>query len=170
MKSDIKKLRLPNSGDHRDDQTSQLLRRAYYQGKVTQFLTDDPDALAAVVAEQGAVLGDIRFMPRSRVPGWNRAQLERLMGARYRQLKALRNQNYRGGEIALVDLAGGLRQVETLLDEFGSVVSMCVCRDAGRCQRVLVVDEARRKLGVPAAELRPPSGPQTTLFDGRASV
>lgn len=43
-----------------------------------------PDALAAALAERGAVLCDIRFMPRSRVPGWNRAQLERLMGAQYR--------------------------------------------------------------------------------------
>jgi len=129
-----------------------------------------PDALAAAVAENGAVLCDIRFMPRSRVPGWNRAQLKRLIGAQYRHVKALGNQNYRGGEIALVDLPGGLQQVEALLDEFDSVVLMCACRDLQRCHRRLVADEVGRQLGVATAELRPPAGPQTALFDGRASV
>jgi len=124
-----------------------------------------PDVLAAAVAEHGAVLCDIRFMPRSRVPGWNRAQLERLMGAQYQHIKALGNWNYRGGEVALVDLADGLRQVEVLLEEFGSVVLMCACRDLQRCHRRLVAEEVRRQLGVPTAELHPPPGPQMTLFD-----
>ena len=118
-----------------------------------------PDALAAAVVEHGAVLCDIRFMPRSRVPGWNRAQLERLMGVQYRHLKSLGNQNYRGGEIDLVDLAGGLRQVETLFDEFDCVVLMCACRDLQRCHRRLVAEELRRQLGVQTAELQPPPGP-----------
>ena len=129
-----------------------------------------PDALAAAVTEQDAVLCDIRFMPRSRVPGWNRAQLERLMGARYRHLKALGNQNYKGGEIALVDITEGLRQIEALLDQFDNVVLMCACRDAQRCHRRLVADEASRQLGVPTAELHPPPGPQMALFDEGASA
>lgn len=63
-----------------------------------------PEALAAAVAEHDAVLVDIRFMPSSRVPGWNKSQLERRLGPSYRHLKALGNENYRsGGEVALVD-------------------------------------------------------------------
>ena len=123
-----------------------------------------PEVLAAAVAEQGAVLGDIRFRPRSRVPGWNRAQLERLMGIRYRHLEALGNRNYKGGEIALLDLAEGLRQVEVLLDQFDNVILMCACRNRQQCHRRLVADEASRQLGVPTVELSPPPGSQMTLF------
>ena len=129
-----------------------------------------PEALAAAVTEQEAVLCDIRFMPRSRVPGWNRVQLERLMGARYRHLKAFGNRNYKGGEIALVDITEGLRQVEALLDQFDNVVLMCACRDARQCHRRLVAHQASRHLGVPTAELHLPPGPQMTLFDGGASA
>jgi hypothetical protein len=109
-------------------------------------------------------------MPRSRVPGWNRIQLERLLGARYQHLKALGNRNYKSGEIALVDLAGGLQQVEALLDAFDGVVLMCACRDGQRCHRRRVADEASRQLGVPTTELYPPPGAQMTLFDRGVSA
>lgn len=123
-----------------------------------------PEALTAAVAEKGAVLCDIRFMPQSRVPGWNRVQLERLMGARYRHLKELGNRNYKGGEISLMDLAEGLQKVDALFDRFDNVILMCACRDRQRCHRRLVADEASLQLDVPTAELYPPAGPQMTLF------
>ena len=118
-----------------------------------------PEALAGSVIVLEAVLADIRYSPRSRVPHWNQAHLVRLLARRYRHLKALGNRNYKGGDIELVDLPDGLRHLEALLAEYAAVILMCACRDLGTCHRRVVADACRDALGLEATELRRNSGP-----------
>ena len=117
------------------------------------------EALTHTVLALEAVLADIRYSPRSRVPHWNQSRLARLLGQQYRHVKALGNRNYKGGDIELVDLPGGLRQIEALLADYKAVVLMCACCELGTCHRRVVADACRDALGLETSELRHNSGP-----------
>ena len=123
-------------------------------------------ALTTALTDLDAVLCDIRYAPRSRIPSWNRAKLVRQLGARYCHVPGLGNRNYRGGPIALVDLAQGLAQLEELLTHSPVLALMCACRDPQRCHRRVVAAACQAQLGLNATELQPPPPPPPpgTLF------
>jgi len=114
------------------------------------------------VAELGAVIFDIRYSPRSRNPTWNGANLRRVLGARYRHVKAFGNRNYKGGPVEIVDYEAGKKAVE----QCGRpVILMCVCRDYQRCHRRNIAEQLRAD-GFEVEELDPsaPAITQQRLF------
>lgn len=109
-----------------------------------------PEALLALAERRELVVVDVRLSPRSRVPGWNKGPLERLLGDRYLPLPAWGNLNYRsGGPVAIADLEAGLAAVDSLAR---APLLVCVCRDAGACHRS-VLAEALAARGWVVAEL-----------------
>ncbi|GAB4440932.1 MAG: hypothetical protein Kow0031_22890 [Anaerolineae bacterium] len=94
-----------------------------------------PYHLRALAEHLDAVVVDIRFSPRSRVPDWNAGRLQKLLGERYRPLPALGNRNYKGGPIVFVDLEAGVTDVGELLQK-QPVILLCACRDLQRCHRL----------------------------------
>ena len=93
------------------------------------------DELQTLAEQLQAVVADIRFSPRSRIPDWSAGRLQKLLGDRYRHLPALGNQNYRGGPVEFVDLATGVVEVGELLRQ-QPVILLCVCAGAWRCHRL----------------------------------
>lgn len=106
-----------------------------------------PDQLQALVEQLDAVVVDIRFSPRSRIPDWNGGRLQKLLGKRYRHLRALGNRNYKGGPVEFVDLAAGVVEVGELLRQ-QPVVLLCVCADVQRCHRLLAAEAIAARYGV----------------------
>lgn len=108
-----------------------MLHKIYtygYSGRTPHELQTRAEQLEAVVA-------DIRFSPRSRIPDWSGGRLQKLLGDRYRHLPALGNRNYRGGPVEFVDLATGVVEVGELLRQ-QPVILLCVCADVQRCHRL----------------------------------
>jgi uncharacterized protein (DUF488 family) len=101
-----------------------------------------PDEIRQIVEDHDAILFDIRFSPRSRVPQWTRKQLTALMGAdRYQHIKALGNQNYKGdGPVELVDYQAGKAQIAAA-DRV--VILMCACKHPQSCHRTVVAELLR---------------------------
>lgn len=110
-----------------------------------------PDALARRAQALDAVVVDIRFAPRSRVPHWNKAPLERLLGDRYRWVHAFGNANYKGGPISLVDPDRGADIVSRMADR-QNVILLCACAETQYCHRE-EVGELMRRAGHQVAEL-----------------
>lgn len=109
-------------------------------------------ALQALQATTQALIVDARYLPYSRAPEWQRANLAAIFGANYHHLPALGNRNYRAaaGPIAIVDLAAGvafLRQVGR------PVIVLCACPVALGCHTTVIRD-ALVSHGVPVVELR----------------
>lgn len=88
----------------------------------------------------GAIVVDIRYIPRSRVPAWDgRSLADRLNEVTpgrdgYLWLPYLGNRNYRGGPIQLVNVRLGLDQLREHYDR-QQVVVMCVCECHETCHR-----------------------------------
>lgn len=87
-----------------------------------------PQEIKEIVERLDAILLDIRFAPRSRVPRWAKKNLITLIGEdRYQHLKALGNVNYKsGGPIQFVDFEAGRAAIEA---SDKPVVLMCGCKD-----------------------------------------
>lgn len=97
------------------------------------------DAIVDSIVAADAVLVDIRFNPRSRVPMWNRGPLERRLGERYRWAgDTLGNRFYKTDAIEIVDLAAGLDLVAKLVERH-PVALMCVCAEPRGCHREPIV-------------------------------
>ena len=94
-----------------------------------------PHELQTLAEQLEAVVADIRFSPRSRIPDWSGGRLQKLLGDRYRHLPALGNRNYRGGPVEFVDLATGVVEVGELLRQ-RPVILLYVCADVQRCHRL----------------------------------
>ena len=93
------------------------------------------DAIVESIVTADAVLVDIRFNPRSRVPTWNRKALEGRLGDRYRWAgDLLGNRLYKTDAIEIVDLAPGLDLVAALAEN-RPVALMCVCAQPSGCHR-----------------------------------
>lgn len=111
-----------------------------------------PAEIKQLVDNLDAVLLDIRFSPRSRIPHWAGKNLRALLGeTRYQHLKALGNRNYKGGPIALVDYEAGQAAITQAKRP---VILMCVCHDYHTCHRA-VVAERLRAAGFQVTELGP---------------
>ena len=93
-----------------------------------------PHELQTLAEQLNAVVVDIRFSPRSRIPDWSGGRLQKLLGDRYHHLPALGNRNYKGGPVEFVDLETGVVEVGQLLRQ-QPVILLCVCADVQRCHR-----------------------------------
>lgn len=107
------------------------------------------DDLVALVDTHQATLMDIRYSPRSRLPGFNKASLAQHLGQRYVHCPALGNRNYQGGPIALADYPAGLAHVRTLLTTTPVLILLCVCRNVQACHRTNVAEALSDDLGIP---------------------
>lgn len=112
-----------------------------------------PADILAWLNHLDADLFDIRFSPASRHPMWTGKGLKQVMGERYRHIKALGNENYKGGPIKLVDWSSGLSAIRA---STRAVVLMCACGNPAECHRTTVA-ELLRGSGLAVNEL--PSGP-----------
>lgn len=102
--------------------------------------------LASFLDAVNGKLFDIRFSPRSRNPVWNGAHLRAVLGERYAHLKALGNENYKGGPVALVDVYEGFRTVRSTFEHTNAVVLMCVCKHLATCHRLNAAEELDKRL------------------------
>lgn len=119
-----------------------------YSGHTPAELKRAADALDAL----DAWVLDIRFVPRSRIPGWDAHELEALFGFRYQLLKAWGNVNYKtGAPIKLHDADLGFRKVSQLAEKH-PIILLCGCADYQACHR-RVVAELLRERGVTVEEL-----------------
>ena len=108
-----------------------------------------PAEILQIAEGLDAVVFDVRFSPRSRVPHWSRKRLTELLGDRYLHIRALGNRNYRGGPIELEDFPAGL---ELIQDSERPVILMCACKDPAICHRSTIADMLRG-VGLEVAEL-----------------
>jgi hypothetical protein len=115
-----------------------------------------PDALAAKVAELGAMLIDTRYVPWAKNPDFRRETLEDRFGESYLWVRALGNVNYRGGPIELAAPDEALPLLASILAE-RPVVLLCVCADASRCHRAVAAAFLQARLGGEIVHLEPPS-------------
>lgn len=106
-----------------------------------------PHELLALAEYLDAVVVDIRFSPRSRIPDWTAGRLTKLLGERYRHLPALGNRNYKGGPIEFVDLAEGVVMVGELLRK-RPVILLCACAEVQRCHRLPAAEAIVARYGV----------------------
>lgn len=111
-----------------------------------------PEELLALAEQLDAMVADIRFSPRSRVPQWSGGRLAKLLGYRYRHLPALGNRNYKGGPMELVDPETGVAQVADLLAH-QPVILLCVCAEVERCHRRLAAEAIASRYGVAVTHL-----------------
>ena len=96
-----------------------------------------------------AIVFDVRFSPRSRVPHWSRKRLSEFLGDRYQHVRALGNRNYRSGPIELEDFPAGLALIQ---DSERPVILMCACRDSASCHRTTIAGMLR-EIGMEVSEL-----------------
>jgi uncharacterized protein (DUF488 family) len=110
------------------------------------------ERLTQLMADQEALLVDIRFKPHSKRPEWRQMALEEYWGdhqrqgtGRYHYLGELGNVNYRsGGPIQLSSPHYGLAVLKTLLNRY-NIVLLCACACYDTCHRKVVVDMVREK-------------------------
>ena len=100
------------------------------------------DQVAAVIEEHNAVLVDVRFVPRSRIPAWNSGVLSRRFGDRYTWLKELGNRNYKGtfDQIEIVDFAAGAAKLQAISAAGRNIILLCGCPDVTTCHRKLLAE------------------------------
>lgn len=106
-----------------------------------------PHELQTLAEKLKAVVVDIRFRPRSRIPDWSGGRLQKLLGDRYRHLPSLGNRNYKGGPIEFVDLAAGRVEVGELLKQ-QPVILLCICANVHHCHRLPAAEAISARYGV----------------------
>lgn len=104
------------------------------------YIGKKPFALREAIESRDAMLFDVRYSPYSRAPQWQRAALQKLLGDRYRHVRAFGNAAYKSGGMQIVDYAAGKHLVER---ETRPVVLMCACSDAHACHRTVIADMLR---------------------------
>jgi uncharacterized protein (DUF488 family) len=114
------------------------------------------EEVAAVVAETGALLVDVRLKPWSRKPGFSTGALRKRLGDAYLSVPAFGNLNYRGGPVRLRDPAAGLAVLRPLLQERPAVL-MCGCAAPEACHRRDVAVLLQEALGATVVHLAPPA-------------
>lgn len=104
------------------------------------------ERIAAFMADENAVLLDIRETPVSRwKPAFNRkALIEQFGGFRYGWWPEFGNINHRPEDrhkgIALADPQAGLTRILKVLESGRSVMLMCACKDYEKCHRKTVYE------------------------------
>ena len=107
-----------------------------------------PETLYRELLRLEAVLVDVRYSPRSRVPAWSGLNLQRTFAGKYVHLREFGNANYNsGGKIQLFDAEAGISRVARLIQQH-DVVLMCGCRARETCHRALVAAILSQRLDV----------------------
>lgn len=118
-----------------------------------------------------ALLVDVRWSPRSRLPGWGGAALRLRYGKRYLPLgHVLGNMAYRSrqsGQIQIADLGAGIQQLLGLLDEQSPLLLLCGCATYEQCHRRIIC-EAIQAADPSVAILQPEQLPPMAKIEGRA--
>lgn len=106
----------------------------------------------AVLALLPGLIMDVRLSPRSRIPGWNKFELERALGDRYMHVEELGNVLFKTNGVRLKDDAKGF---EILLAELerGPVTILCGCGDVRGCHRLVIANRAANRYGVKVEHL-----------------
>lgn len=114
-----------------------------------------PEEIKQLLKDHDAVLFDIRFSPRSRVPHWNAGPFRQLLGDGYRHVKELGNKNYKDHDagIELVDFEAG---VVLIAASKKPVFLMCGCPDPEHCHRTTAANLLRER-GYEVQEIDPPA-------------
>jgi len=108
----------------------------------TGYYGHQPEALKALAAALDATVVDIRFMPASRVPGWRKQALQKLLGERYLWVQAFGNIHYNDGQpIQIADMAAGVKAL--IRHGQRNYILLCGCRDAHTCHRSVVGEHLR---------------------------
>lgn len=114
-----------------------------------------PERLKAIAEQLDAVVADIRYSPRSRVPYWNAGPLARLLGDRYQNVKALGNVNYAGGgPIKLSNPEAGAKAIKHLIKHH-AVILLCACKEVAHCHRKQAAEFVGAKLRIEIEHLNP---------------
>lgn len=113
-----------------------------------------PEEIKQLLKDHDAVLFDIRFSPRSRVPYWNAGPFRQLLGDSYRHVKELGNKNFKDHDagIELVDFEAG---VALIAASKKPVFLMCGCPDPEHCHRTAAAALLRER-GYDVEEVAPP--------------
>lgn len=108
----------------------------------TGYYGHQPEALKALADALDATVVDIRFMPASRVPGWRKQALQKLLGDRYLWVQAFGNIHYNDGQpIQIADMAAGVKAL--IKQGRRNYILLCGCRDAHTCHRSVVGEHLR---------------------------
>jgi uncharacterized protein (DUF488 family) len=105
--------------------------------------------IKAIADKLEAVIFDIRFSPRSRVPMWNKSSFQQTFGRRYQHVKAFGNKNYKGGPIELVDFQAGVAEIQM---SGRPVILLCTCKEPRICHRTLIAERLAAQ-GIVALEI-----------------
>jgi ASCH domain len=115
-----------------------------------------PQNLLAELERLDAILWDIRWQPYSSIPGWSQVELQRLLRDRYRHIKALGNDNFRGGTIKLNAPASILSIAGDTL-AMRPIVMLCGCRDVETCHRLTASEFVAQRLRTSIVHLDAPA-------------
>ena len=123
-----------------------------------------PTTLKEKVEDLDALLADIRYSPSSRKDGFNRAELQDLLGRRYLHVPELGNKSYQEDEIDIADFDAGVMRLRHVAGEVGfrpeTVILMCGCRDYRKCHRYAVARALAQPHGLDVEHLEPPADAQ----------
>lgn len=104
--------------------------------------------LEAFMAEdERALIVDIRYEARSRIPAWNSDALKRKWGDRYWPLSALGNVNYNNSQpirLSMPDI--GIPLLVEGLQKQRNLVLLCACIHYEQCHRRVVVELVKETL------------------------
>ena len=133
----------------------------------------------AVLDRLGAILVDVRMVPRTRwQPQWNAAALHARLGDRYVWLREFGNRNYKGTfeQIEIADFPTGEKRLREIAAtgpalsevEGKAVVLLCGCRDVNVCHRKVLAERLAQAWKADVVHLTRPdseiSGGQPKLF------
>ena len=103
-----------------------------------------PEQLKAIAEKLDAVVVDIRYSTKSRVPHWTNGYLLTLLGRDYKWNQFLGNRNYKSGPIEIVDMVVGIRMLNW---ETKNIILLCACKNRETCHRDVVAKEIERQTG-----------------------
>lgn len=113
-----------------------------------------PAELLAEAKRLGAVVVDVRLVPRSRAPGWSKRALAELLGERYQHVRGFGNVNYKdGGPVELADAEAGLDAVRPILERGQSIILLCYEEQPGDCHRSAVARLLAGETSIPIEHL-----------------
>jgi len=131
------------------------------------------EEIQAQLDRLGAVLVDVRMVPRSRAPIWNGSTFRKRLGDRYIWLKEFGNRNYKGTfeQIEIADFPAGETRLRKFLAKdavFKAIVLLCGCKDVNICHRKVLAQRLAQTWQAAVVHLTRPdneiSDSQPTLF------
>ena len=115
-------------------------------------------------ANESAVIVDIRYGKISPTNMWSKESLESRFGEAYVHVRALGNENYKGGPIVIKDHHLGLAILEAMMEEGFDPVLLCSCEDYHECHRKTIVELLEQEMEVDLREALTQQSAQMKLF------